>query len=148
MTRINSGIKPFRLSDEMLLAEHREIKRLPSLFQSRIVKGLGFADIPKTFSLGTGHVKFFLNKPTFTLNRYIEIYDECVRRGFNVTDYRDNWSVYGDRFRSIQYKPTETDIKIVKERIETNYNKSSKTCFRYESKNITKAEATQKLYAA
>ena len=30
MTRINSGIVPQHLADKMLLAEHRELPRIPS----------------------------------------------------------------------------------------------------------------------
>ena len=65
MTRINVGIPPEELTDKHLLAEHREIKRIPNC----IAKGKYNMDgIPDRFKLGKGHVKFFYNmndyKPT------------------------------------------------------------------------------------
>jgi deoxyribonuclease (pyrimidine dimer) len=69
MTRINSAIKVKFLTDEHLLAEHREIKRLPYAYKKRIETGKGFKDIPKEFTLGTGHVLFFINKNKFKIYR-------------------------------------------------------------------------------
>ena len=84
MTRISATIKPIELCDQMLIAEHREIIRIPNTIKSgkAIVK-----NIPKDFRLGSGHVKFFYNKISFLYNRYIELNNECKKRGFNVTDY-------------------------------------------------------------
>ena len=73
MTRINAGIPPKVLTDQHLLAEHREIKRLPAVF----AKNLKPTGIPKQFTLGTGHVKFFLDKGKYTLKRYKLLYAEC-----------------------------------------------------------------------
>ena len=56
MTRINCGISPDELPDKILLAELREIKRIPNAIQ----KGRYSLDgIPDQFKLGTGHVKLF-----------------------------------------------------------------------------------------
>lgn len=88
MTRINVGIPPKRLTDRHLLAEHREIKRIPNAIVSGRAKVAG---IPPKFTLGTGHVKFFYDKCSYLLMRYHEIYKECKRRGFNVTYYGDAW---------------------------------------------------------
>ena len=81
MTRINASIPPFELCDAHLLAEHREITRVPNTIRSgrAIIK-----DIPKKFTLGTGHVKFFYNKVGFIKNRYELLYNECVARGFDI----------------------------------------------------------------
>ena len=79
MTRINCGIPPKELSRLHLLAEHREIKRIPNV----IKKKNGIIDIkkiPKEFCLGTGHVTFFYNKLKYLHNRYIDIHKECVTR--------------------------------------------------------------------
>ncbi len=40
--------------------------------------------IPDKFKLGTGHVKFFYNKLLYLKNRYTSLYNECIKRGFNV----------------------------------------------------------------
>jgi deoxyribonuclease (pyrimidine dimer) len=71
---------------------------------------------PKTFTLGTGHVKFFYDKQYYLLDRYRQIYAECCKRGFNVTDYSSAWAsvplnMYND------YTPTDRDREIVRERI-------------------------------
>lgn len=113
MTRINVGIEPKELGDKHLLAEHREIKRIPNAVRSgkAIIK-----DIPKTFCLGKGHVKFFYDKLDYLFTRYTKIYAECQLRGFNV-------QYYGDAFGNISYElwnnytETERDRKIVQERI-------------------------------
>ena len=72
MTRINVGVKPSELTGKHLLAEHREIKRIPNCIKKGRYKMTG---IPNKFKLGTGHVKFFYNKLLFLKNRYIEIYN-------------------------------------------------------------------------
>jgi hypothetical protein len=108
MTRINVAVKPIELNDKMLMAEHREIKRIPN----SIKKGrYSLNGIPDRFTLGTGHVKFFYNKLEYLHDRYIDLYNECIRRGFNVTNYEEafndlpdelyNWYIETDRDRAI-----------------------------------------------
>jgi hypothetical protein len=118
MTRINVGIPPSDLNSKHLIAEHREIKRIPNV----IKKGkFSMQGQPDTFKLGTGHVKFFYDKLEYLRLRYNKLYDECIKRGFNVT-------YYGSAFNDIDpkyfgnYTPTENDIKIIKERIKERLN--------------------------
>lgn len=88
MTRINSGVRARELVDRHLIAEHREIKRIPRL----ISKGkFSMKDQPKEFCLGPGHVKFFYDKCLYLLKRYQELRDECYRRGFQVQDWSGAW---------------------------------------------------------
>ena len=88
MTRINAGILPQRLSNQHLLAEHREIKRIPNL----ITKGrYNLEGQPEKFCLGTGYVKFFYDKLGYLFARYQSIYQECKRRGFQVQDWSGAW---------------------------------------------------------
>jgi deoxyribonuclease (pyrimidine dimer) len=113
MTRINCGIPPAELSDKHLLAEHREIKRVPNLI--RIGK-YSMEGQPSEFTLGTGHVKFFYDKLGYLLDRYRLLHKECLKRGFNVTDYGSAWldvppSMMGSYF------PTENDARLIRERI-------------------------------
>jgi len=86
MTRINAGIPPEDLSDKHLLAEHREIKRIPNMIASgkAVIK-----NIPDEFCLGKGHVKFFYNKILYLHLRYTSINMECQRRGFNIQSYAE-----------------------------------------------------------
>lgn len=113
MTRINCGIPVQELHNKHLLAEHREIVRIPNTITSGKAK---IDNIPETFRLGTGHVKFFYNKLWYLQKRYIELYKECLRRGFLVQNYLTAFEdVPPDLFND--YVPTEQDNQIVRERI-------------------------------
>ena len=119
MTRINVGILPKELSDKHLIAEHREIKRIPNC----IAKGKYNMDgIPKRFKLGTGHVKFFYNKLLYLKNRYIKLYEECINRGFNVQNYIGAWDNVPKELMN-DYKVRANDIRIIRERINEKLNK-------------------------
>ena len=113
MTRINIGIKPQQLTDQHLIAEAREIKRITSLY----LKTKNFNDIPDSFRLGTGHVRFFLDKGKYTYNRYLELTKEMDKRGINYTDFSSNWSVYKKEHWS-DYSPSDAEIQKVVERIQ------------------------------
>ena len=113
MTRINVGIPPAELVNQHLIAEHREIKRIPNC----IAKGkYNMEGIPDKFKLGTGHVKFFYNKLLYLKNRYISLYDECIKRGFNVQNYISAWDNVPQELMN-DYKVEDNDIKIIKQRI-------------------------------
>ena len=120
MTRINCGIPPSELIDKHLLAEHREIKRIPNMIKSGKAK---IINIPENFTLGKGHVKFFYNKLMYLRNRYQLIYNQCLKRGFNVT-------YFGDAFTDLpkelfkDYIPSITDKLIIRKRIKERLSKS------------------------
>jgi hypothetical protein len=113
MTRINIGIPVKQLTDKHLMAEHRELKRIPNVV-SRGRYNLKTA--PKEFTLGKGHVSFFYDKLGYLKDRYIELYNECRERGFNVQSYLSSWDGVPSHLMN-NYHPTEKDIKIVSERI-------------------------------
>lgn len=119
MTRINVGLLPSELTDKHLIAEHREIKRIPNCIKKGRYKLDG---IPEEFKLGTGHVKFFYNKLKYLHNRYDSLYMECIKRGFKVTDYNEAFEelpieLYND------YQSTDVDRKLVLDRIAEKLNK-------------------------
>jgi deoxyribonuclease (pyrimidine dimer) len=119
MTRINAGIPPRELTGKHLLAEHREIKRVPNLIR----KGkYSLENQPDKFKLGTGHVKFFYNKLLYLKNRYLEIHEECIRRGYNVTNYLEAWNDIPSHLMK-DYIPTKEGIEIIKERIREKLKK-------------------------
>ena len=124
MTRINVGIQPVELNNQHLIAEHREIKRIPNC----IAKGkYNMEGIPDKFKLGTGHVKFFYNKLLYLKNRYVSLYNECVKRGFNVQNYIGAWDNIPQELMN-DYKATHKDRLIIQERIhERTINKKNKT---------------------
>ena len=119
VTRINVGIDPSELNMKMLMAEHREIKRIPNCVKKGRFSMLGQ---PKEFTLNKGHVKFFYDKLGYLKSRYEKLYLECMKRGFNV-------QYYGDAFDGIDlkymndYTPTENDSLIILERIKLRLNK-------------------------
>ena len=82
--------------------------------------------IPDKFKLGTGHVKFFYNKLLYLKNRYISLYNECIKRGFNVQNYIGAWDNIPQELKN-DYKPTYTDRLIIQERIyDRTINKKNK----------------------
>jgi len=114
MTRINAFVPPENLCDQMLIAEHREIKRIPNTIRSgkAILK-----TIPAQFKLGTGHVKFFYDKLGYLRNRYALLLLECRRRGFNVTDYSSVFSGIGEDLMG-DFDFCAESKRLVEERIE------------------------------
>ena len=119
MTRINVGILPKELSNKHLIAEHREIKRIPNC----ISKGRYNMDgIPDRFKLGKGHVKFFYDKLLYLKNRYWKLYIECIKRGFNVQNYSSAWDNIPQELMN-NYQPPHIDRKIIKESITEKLNK-------------------------
>lgn len=119
MTRINCGIPPAELVDKHLMAEHREIKRIPNCINNG---RYNLKDQPETFTLGKGHVKFFYDKLLYLKNRYESIYDECLKRGFKVTYYGDSWINVPKELMN-DYSPTNDDRVIIRQRISERLNK-------------------------
>ena len=113
MTRINIGIPPKELSNKHLIAEHRELKRIPNV----VAKGkYNLKNIPQEFTLGKGHVSFFYDKLGYLKERYIDLYNECIARGFQVQSYLASWDGVPQELMN-SYSPTEKDIYIIRERI-------------------------------
>ena len=107
MTRIN--IFPVeQLHSKFLLAEHREIKRIPN----QILSGRYNLDgIPKHYTMGTGHVKYFYNKLKFLHLRYIDLYNECLRRGYNVMNYEKSFIRLSEELETTTYNKLYNDYK-------------------------------------
>lgn len=119
MSRINCGIPPEELTNKHLIAEHREIKRIPNC----ISKGrYSLKNQPVKFTLGTGHVKFFYDKLKYLKIRYEELYKECKCRNFNVTYFGDAWNNLPEELMN-DYIPNEIDKQIVRKRIFERLNK-------------------------
>jgi deoxyribonuclease (pyrimidine dimer) len=143
MTRINSAINVRHLTDEHLIAEHREIKRLPSQYLKSKNSG-SLNKIPTRFCLGKGHVLFFMDKFKFTFNRYQDLLNECKSRGFNVIDYSNNWLLV-DKINYKDYSVSEIEKDLLKERITQRIIESKKQYFHYKGEKITKENAIDKL---
>jgi deoxyribonuclease (pyrimidine dimer) len=101
------------LCDAHLIKERIELLRIPNAIKTgkAVVK-----DIPKYFTLGKGHVKFFYDKIGYLHKRYSELTAECHLRGFNITDFSDSFdgismSLWND------YNETKQDRTIVVDRV-------------------------------
>lgn len=114
MTRINCGVLPQDLSRQHLLAEHREIVRIPNVIANGKAK---IENIPSTFRLGKGHVKFFYDKIGYLRRRYEDIHKECLARGFDVQNYISAFNRITDKKLLNDYEPSINDIEIVYERL-------------------------------
>ena len=84
MTRINI-IPVSELTDQHLIAEYREITMAPAALTRTLNSKSGFIKkkIPDRFTLNTGHVYFFYDKGLYLYNRYDNIVEEMILRGFN-----------------------------------------------------------------
>lgn len=114
MTRVNV-VPVTELCDQHLLAEHREIKRIPN-FVCKNNGNVKLAAKDSVYCLGTGHVIFFRDKLGWLFDRYDALYDECVRRGFNVSyNWPEDSLEYPQLFNT--YNVREADLLINRERI-------------------------------
>jgi hypothetical protein len=124
MTRVNVGIPVEKLTKPHVIAEHREIKRIPNC----IVKGrYNMKGQPKEFTLGTGHVKFFYDKCGYLKKRYEELYARCIELGVDATYFGGAWDNVPKEFMG-DYTPTDRDRKILIERL-VERDKSYKKVF-------------------
>lgn len=120
MTRINV-VPVTELTNKHLLAEYRELPRVFRAAQKWHKRGGDPADLPDTYRLGTGHVKFFYRYLQFCYLRQCDLYTECRRRGFNVTlkPVRKQLMVDVPSYLQCDYTPTPEALRINRERIAT-----------------------------
>ena len=137
MTRINVGIEPWKLPDELLLAELREIKRLP--YFKRTLKD---QTSPPNFTLGKGHIKFFMSRLRFAKERYERLREEAEKRGFDVTDFSQNFEGVD---LGADYNPSENDRSQIVQRICQRVRESRKVWWHYYGKRITKEEVIDRI---
>ncbi len=123
MTRINV-VDPSELTNKHLMGEIHEITRVFGLVrkaQDRKINRYNFRDKidpPLTYTLGTGHVKFFYNKLDFIVKRYYSLNDEALSRGYNVNPIDKNSLVSGiDKWWFDDYNPTPEAVEINRKRI-------------------------------
>tara|TARA_R110000796_G_C14385508_1_gene415773 strand:- start:147 stop:560 length:414 start_codon:yes stop_codon:yes gene_type:complete len=124
MTRINL-VPVEELADQHLVAEYREIFMVGSSLQ-RSIKSKNWehtkANLPETFTLNAGHVKFFYNKGKYLNDRYLDLRVEMKLRGMKPDPSRvfKSWQFPEDLYKS--YVPTEAAMDIVRERITERIN--------------------------
>lgn len=137
MTRVSVGFV-HQLTDKHLNKERLEVLRIPNkIKQNKYVS----KPIDK-FTLNKGHEMSLINKVLFLKKHYQALTDECIKRGFNPTDYSDAFNNIPVHLMN-DYTPTKYDIQIVRERI-TERLKTMKN-LKYYRESITVEEAIDKL---
>lgn len=122
MTRINANILPIDLIDQHLLAEYREIIRIPNVVNKN---GYDYnKKYPKVFTLGTGHVLYFYDKHKFLHKRFLLLKTELTRRNIqnNINDdmfLNISQNLYNDIDSSYLYNANILIVDRIIERITT-----------------------------
>jgi deoxyribonuclease (pyrimidine dimer) len=113
MTRISVGVRAIELCDAHLIKERVELLRIPNAIRTgkAVVK-----DIPRQFTLGKGHVKFFYDKIGYLHERYSELTAECIERDFKITDFSDSFKDIPQSLWN-NYEETQRDRDIVAQRV-------------------------------
>jgi deoxyribonuclease (pyrimidine dimer) len=85
MTRINV-VPPSVLSNQHLMAEYRELPRIFTAVRKLQDQGKtpDDIDIPESYRLGSGHVKYFYDKLDWLIRRYFDIHQDLIRRKYNL----------------------------------------------------------------
>ncbi|MFN6269271.1 MAG: pyrimidine dimer DNA glycosylase/endonuclease V [Akkermansiaceae bacterium] len=124
MTRINV-IPVSELTTKHLVAEYREITRLPNNLKKSLSRKVPFSldEIPKEYTMGTGHVKFFYNKMKYLQYRFEDLVREMKLRGYNPTYTDSSIFIPKDSTFYNDYIPTEKAKEINRERISLRLNK-------------------------
>lgn len=129
MTRINL-VDPSHLTNAHLIAEYRELPRVFTAVKKLVDEGkwddfIKSGQIPTSYVLGSGHVKFFYNKIRFLYIRYQSLYSELLKRNFNIDEEMYN-SIVKSAFNLIRetfmqddlcYTPTPEEIYLNMARI-------------------------------
>lgn len=116
MTRINL-IPPEQLCDQHLMAEYRELIRIPNGVLSGKLKSK-YPDAPTSYKLGSGHIKFFVDKLPWLFYRHIELYSELRYRGYNVEWMNWKGIIASDHYRyDALFTPTPEEINLNIQRI-------------------------------
>lgn len=110
MVRINI-IHPHKLSDQHLIAEYVEILMLLGY----VKKNPKINDIPESYRLGRGHIKFFKNKLIYLKNRHEIIKKEMNKRNFK-TEKNIDLRIFPKNLLN-DWKPQFKDEEIIKDRI-------------------------------
>jgi hypothetical protein len=96
------------------MAEAREMKRVPNVIKSGRYSLTG---VPSSYTMGVGHVKFFYNKLGWLLQRYKQVYNEGIRRGFSLTDFSTAWQGVPQEFMG-EWQPDSASLEISRKRID------------------------------
>lgn len=118
MTRINV-IPVEELQSQFLRGEYKEITRVfgyARKAQFEILRGK--RKLPQEYTLGTGHVLFFYDKLGYVLQRYQQLTNEMISRGYKPNPVANDLLTAGIDSRLFKgYIPTKEAIEINMARI-------------------------------
>lgn len=100
MTRINC-INPSDLTRQHLIAEYRELPRVFTLARKAYDRDKKPV-IPDGYTLGKGHVTFFYDKLLYLVQRYNDLIDEMLVRGYSPSE-----KVYNSVLRGVEDLPKQ-----------------------------------------
>lgn len=116
MTRINL-VDPSELTSKFLVAEYKEIVRIFGLAR-KVQYEIHRVKQPETYTLGTGHCKFFYNRLQFISDRYDSLCTEMLKRNFKCNRVPKEDLHQGiERNMFFGYTPTEEALAINRARI-------------------------------
>lgn len=123
MTRVTI-LDPSDLTNEWLLANHREIPRIVNELIEHPER-LVLKDIPKQFTLGNGHIKYFRNKLLYIAKLHQATIEECKKRGINydksITVELNKLPEHIKMFCLNDWTPTTSDYRIIIERLRERF---------------------------
>lgn len=124
MTRINV-VPVEELTRQHLQSEYREITRVFGLARKAQRDILGLRKkLPPEYTLGTGHVLFFMNKLKYCSDRYAQLTQEMRCRGYSPNPVSKEDLISGIDSKLIQdYTPTLEAVAINRQRIRERLQK-------------------------
>jgi hypothetical protein len=143
MTRISASISAISLCDLHLRKERIEILRIPNKVKNNKYSPKTIA--PKEFKLSTGHEVFFISRLKYLHKRYDELTKECIKRGFNITDYSDAFKDLPKHLYNDWDDNTPKIKEIVSERIKERLLGMQEVDLKYYKKPITVEELILKM---
>lgn len=122
MTRINC-IPVEQLTDNFLMAEYFELPRLYPLIAKAIFRK--DTNIPETYRMGSGHMRFFYNKLKWLRKRHKELEEEGLARYLTLQvdpdvdpAYLCEWAFLVPPEYNQDWEPKKRDLEINRNRLE------------------------------
>jgi hypothetical protein len=120
VTRVNL-ICVTELHHKHLVSEYRELPRVFGLVRRAQARGLTPETVvaPASYTMGTGHVKFFYTRLAFIMWRQVLLIEEMQRRGYKPGNVETSELTAGlDAHWFGAWMPTDADIAVSRTRIQ------------------------------
>jgi len=117
MTRINL-IDAAELFDQHLIAEYREIRLLVASLRKSFATSRGITKdrIPPRFTLNQGHILFFADKGRYIAQRFQQLREEMIERGFTPQYSQIDTTVWPRGFFR-DWSPDQSAFALIRARI-------------------------------